>query len=303
MSSAVAAYLGGGKDSIDEMIANAEKNIIASSAGAVPPHMDDGGHLPFGGSIGGTRGPSLFGKRKIVTSDADPNPQALLLNFPPQPSVANIQCWEKNCAPARRRQPLVTLSRRSDPPQARRVPLAPLHRVTHERLPASPPPGRPSANCSCALVHPSADKSNMFEDPSAAAVRFNSTNYVSFGPPDKPSCLAETHRSMGNLRQTANTRPTPSPAFYPPERETHVEPERTDYNWKWPVREKRPPPPRLKRRAASRPALRQSSHALVTLHVRAHSRNSARCASGRPLQVTHSSFLEEYELRPPWLKY
>ena len=102
MSSAVAAYLGGGKDSIDEMIANAEKNIIASSAGAVPPHMDDGGHLPFGGSIGGTRGPSLFGKRKIVTSDADPNPQACMLNYPPQPTEMNLKIWKDNCAPRRR---------------------------------------------------------------------------------------------------------------------------------------------------------------------------------------------------------
>ena len=75
-------------DSVDAMIAEAESKIIATTPGTVPPHLDDGGHLPFGGTLGGTRGPSLFGKRKIVTSDADPNPQALLLNFPPASFLA-----------------------------------------------------------------------------------------------------------------------------------------------------------------------------------------------------------------------
>ena len=188
--------LGGVPDSIDKMIAEAESKIIATTPGTVPPHLDDGGHLPFGGSIGGTRGPSLFGKRKIVTSDADPNPQALLLNYPPAPSAANILCWERNY------------------------------------------------------------KSSVFEDPTAEAVRFNSTNFTSFGKPDKPSCLAAAHRSQGNLRRTANTRPTPSPAFYPPERPGVEVPEaKADYTWTWPEREKRPPPPRLKRCAAAAPCL------------------------------------------------
>ena len=109
----------------------------------------------------------------------------------------------------------------------------------------------------------------MYEDPSAAAVRFQSTNFDSFGPPDVESCLAAAHRSYGNLRRTAFTRPSPSPAFYPPERTSDVPPEKADYTWTWPERETRPPPPRLK----------------------------------RPTQVSHTSFLEEYELRPPWLKY
>ena len=177
---------------VDEIVADAESKIIAAKPGAVPPHHDDGGHLPFGGSIGGTRGPSMFGKRKIVCSDSDPNPQALLLNFPPKPSQANIINWERNY------------------------------------------------------------RSNMYEDPSAESVRFDSTNFNSFGYPDVPSYLADAQRSMGNLRQTANTRPTPSPAFYPPEREVEVPTEKCDYTWTWPEREKRPPPPRLKRCAARR---------------------------------------------------
>ena len=92
----------------------------------------------------------------------------------------------------------------------------------------------------------------MYEDPTAEAVRFDSTNYNYFGRPTVPSYLADMQKSMGNLRQSANTRPTPSPAFYPPERETEVPTEKCDYNWTWPEREKRPPPPRLKRCAARR---------------------------------------------------
>ena len=177
---------------VDEIVRDAESKVIAARPGAVPPHDDDGGHLPFGGSMGGTRGPSMFGKRKIVTSDSDPNPQALLLNFPPKPSEANIINWEKNY------------------------------------------------------------RSNMYEDPSAEAVRFDSTNFNSFGRPDVPSYLADQQKSMGNLRRTANTRPTPSPAFYPPEREMEIPLAKCDYTWTWPEREKRPPPPRLKRCAARR---------------------------------------------------
>ena len=221
---------------VDEIVRDAESKIIAARPGAVPPHLDDGGHLPFGGSIGGTRGPSMFGKRKIVTSDADPNPQALLLNFPPKPSQANIINWEKNY------------------------------------------------------------RSNMYEDPTAEAVRFDSTNYNYFGRPTVPSYLADMQKSMGNLRQSANTRPTPSPAFYPPERETEVPPEKCDYNWTWPERQKRPPPPRLKRCAARRrrghpppsPALRPASLSrarsgdlwlLPRLAGRRYSQSGASCRS------------------------
>ena len=100
------------RDSVDEIIAEAESKIIAATPGTVPPHLDDGGHIPFGGTLGGTRGPSLFGKRKIVTSDADPNPQALLLNYPPKPTAENIRCWERNCAPPQPAYPPVMRDRR-----------------------------------------------------------------------------------------------------------------------------------------------------------------------------------------------
>ncbi|KAL1514482.1 hypothetical protein AB1Y20_003581 [Prymnesium parvum] len=83
-------------ESIDKLIANAEMNLISTTPGAVPPHVDDGGHLPFGGMIGGTRGPSAFGKRKLTTANALGNPQALLLNYPPEPTPANLRCWERN---------------------------------------------------------------------------------------------------------------------------------------------------------------------------------------------------------------
>jgi len=85
-------------DAIDALMAEAESKFISASAGAVPPHLDDGGHLPFGGTVNGTSGPSAFGKRKIVTAGAanSPNPQQLLLNYPPEPTVENINCWERN---------------------------------------------------------------------------------------------------------------------------------------------------------------------------------------------------------------
>jgi len=224
------------KDSVDDIIAAAESLIISTTPGTVPPHMDDGGHLPFGGSLNGTRGPSLFGKRKIVTSDADPNPQALLLNYPPAPTAENIRCWEKNY------------------------------------------------------------KSHMYEDPSAEAVRFTSTNFQSFGPPDKPSCLAAQHQSYGNLRRTAFTRPTPSPAFYPPERPGVVVPdERSVYTWEWPERKPRPPPPR----DATAEQIAKSDF-VWKWPERAERQPPPQIK--RPEKVTQS-FLEEYELRPPWHKY
>jgi len=84
------------KEEIDILIESAEINLISTTPGAVPPHVDDGGHLPFGGTIGGTRGPSAFGKRKLTTANALGNPQALLLNYPPEPTVANLSCWKRN---------------------------------------------------------------------------------------------------------------------------------------------------------------------------------------------------------------
>lgn len=86
-------------EEIDRLVQGAEMNLISTTPGAVPPHVDDGGHLPFGGTIGGTRGPSAFGKRKLTTANALGNPQALLLNYPPEPTKANLTCWERNCAP------------------------------------------------------------------------------------------------------------------------------------------------------------------------------------------------------------
>ena len=89
---------------VDDRINRAQSSLIATKPGAVPPHFDQGGHLPFGGTMkGGTAGNSAFGKRKIVTSDADPNPQACMLNYPPQPTEMNLKIWKDNCAPRRRR--------------------------------------------------------------------------------------------------------------------------------------------------------------------------------------------------------
>lgn len=88
------------KDAITQMIESAEANLISTTPGAVPPHVDDGGHLPFGGQVGGTRGPSAFGKRKMTRANAIGNPQALLLNYPPENTESTLQCWERNCARA-----------------------------------------------------------------------------------------------------------------------------------------------------------------------------------------------------------
>ena len=82
---------------ISQMIETAESNLISTTPGAVPPHVDDGGHLPFGGQIGGTRGPSAFGKRKMTRANAIGNPQALLLNYPPENTEMTLKCWERNC--------------------------------------------------------------------------------------------------------------------------------------------------------------------------------------------------------------
>jgi hypothetical protein len=116
---------------------------------------------------------------------------------------------------------------------------------------------------------PCADKSSIYMDPAAASDRLNTSHYLTFGKPQQPSYLAESNRTWGNLRRTACTRPTPSPAFYPPDRNATVaQIGAADYNWKWPVREKRAAAPQIQ----------------------------------RPEKV-EQSFLEEYELRPPWLKY
>ena len=43
-------------DPVQKLIEKSEGNLISTTPGAVPPHLDDGGHLPFGGIDGGTRG-------------------------------------------------------------------------------------------------------------------------------------------------------------------------------------------------------------------------------------------------------
>jgi len=202
------------KESAKDIVAiidKAESNLISTTPGAVPPHFDDGGHLPFGGTIGNTRGPSAFGRRKATRANAIGNPQALLLNFPPENGPAQLACWERNY------------------------------------------------------------KSSIYMDPSAEAERLNTTNWTQGlqGKPDKPSYLALASQTWGNLRQTALTRATVAPAFYPPPRDATAEQiDAAGYTWKWPEREKRAPPPQI----------------------------------ARPARL-EQGFLEEYELRPPWLKY
>jgi len=83
-------------DAITELIEKSEANLISTTPGAVPPHLDDGGHLPFGGTIGGTSGPSAFGKRKMTRANAIGNPQALLLNYPPECNEVTLKCWDRN---------------------------------------------------------------------------------------------------------------------------------------------------------------------------------------------------------------
>ena len=48
-------------DPVAKLIATAEGNLISTTPGAVPPHLDDGGHLPFGGIDGGTHASGLLG--------------------------------------------------------------------------------------------------------------------------------------------------------------------------------------------------------------------------------------------------
>ena len=196
----------------DAIIAKAEASLISTKPGAVPPHLDVGGHLPFGGTThNGTGGRSAFGKRKIVTSaGTGNNPRALLLNYPPPSTEANIRCWEVNY------------------------------------------------------------KSSVYQDPVAEIGRHTTSNQTAFGAVRQgTSCLADANRTYGDVRQSDRTRPTPSPAFEPPERTAVVPEEQAEYRWHWPERTEREPPPRLV----------------------------------RPTKVTHKDFYEEYQARPPWLKY
>jgi len=87
-----------------------------------------------------------------------------MLNFPPQPTADNLQCWARNY------------------------------------------------------------KSSISISASAADDResLQTTTQRSFGLPDRESYLVARNYTHGDLRQQAFSRPQPSPAFYPPERETHV---------------------------------------------------------------------------------
>ena len=96
-----------------------------------------------------------------------------------------------------------------------------------------------------------------------------SPNHEGQRPYVHPSDLAASQQTWGNLRQTAFTRPSPVPTFVPPDRNaTAAQLASADYNWKWPTMDKRKGAPQIK----------------------------------RPERV-EQSFLQEYELRPPWLKY
>uniref|UniRef100_A0A7S3F219 Uncharacterized protein n=1 Tax=Haptolina ericina TaxID=156174 RepID=A0A7S3F219_9EUKA len=81
---------------INRIVEKAEQNLLSTTPGAVPPHVDDGGHLPYGGTIGGTRGPSAFGKKRLTTKGSLGNPQAQLLNYPPEASAGGLGAWERN---------------------------------------------------------------------------------------------------------------------------------------------------------------------------------------------------------------
>mmetsp|Transcript_12088 Transcript_12088/g.34787 ORF Transcript_12088/g.34787 Transcript_12088/m.34787 type:complete len:212 (+) Transcript_12088:85-720(+) len=204
---------GGQPKSMADTILEAESRLLSTAPGAVPPHLDTGGHLPFGGTLnGGTAGKSAFGKRKIVTADSNgSNPQALMLNFPPEPTEENLKCWAKNYK-----------------------------------------------SSICISTSAEDDKDSL-----------NTTTHLAFGKPDRESYLVARNHTYGDLRQQAFSRPQPSPAFYPPERDVKVPEEETNYEWEWPERPERRRQPQLV----------------------------------RPTKVEHKEFMEEYNLRPPWLKY
>lgn len=84
------------RDAISRQMMMSEMKLLSTMPGAVPPHLDDGGHLPFGGTIDGTSGPSAFGKRHLTTPNMLGNPQALLLNYPPVPTSQHLACWARN---------------------------------------------------------------------------------------------------------------------------------------------------------------------------------------------------------------
>ena len=93
-----------------------------------------------------------------------------------------------------------------------------------------------------------ADKSSLYMDPTAEAERLISSNHIFYGFPKEESYLADSNRTWGNLRQTACTRPSPGPKFYPPVRDsTPTALEAATYTWSWPKRETRAPAPQIQR--------------------------------------------------------
>mgnify|MGYP001271322546 FL=1 len=83
--------------SADADFERAKEQLIATGGATVLPHLDDGGHIPFGGMIDGTRGPSAFGKRKVTAdTSGHANPMALMLNYPPPPTEMALKYWDRN---------------------------------------------------------------------------------------------------------------------------------------------------------------------------------------------------------------
>ena len=73
-------------DEIAAMIERAEANLISTTPGAVAPHVDDGGHLPFGGtgkstSSSGAGSSGAGGVVKISGAEFDKNVQSAVQDF------------------------------------------------------------------------------------------------------------------------------------------------------------------------------------------------------------------------------
>ena len=167
----------------------------------------------------------------------------------------------------------------------------------------------------------SADKSSIYLDPSAEAERLISSNHVFYGFPEQKSFLVDANQTWGDLRRTAFTRPSPAPKFFPPSRDNSpgISTAPSTFGWVWPERQKRLPAPSISRCAPAEYAhnvcpmfpslhhLRGDSYCNLTT-LRAISACCTSChklfpnLSSRPQQQPQT-FLEEYELRPPWLKY
>ena len=144
--------------------------------------------------------------------------------------------------------------------------------IRRRRRLAAQPASRAAPPLTARPARRRADSSNMFFDPAAEDRRFTSTNHVTWGHirDDQPSCLAEAKRSLGDLRQTMGSRSTPQPAYYPPDERVNKPVEASAvYKWEWPAHKTRP--------------------------------GWGRSIAQEPRK--EMEFIEEYDLRPPWLKY